>query len=50
MRAQVEKREGEATNKEENNKIKWFNTDELKDLLMIEITRKVITSHLDEVV
>lgn len=46
----VEKWEGGATNREENYEIKWFNTDELKDLLMIDITRKVITSHLDELV
>ena len=46
----IEKWEGEPTNKEENYEIKWFITDELKNLLMVEITRKVITSHLDELV
>jgi len=46
----VEKWEGEATNREENYEIKWFNIDDLKDLLMIDITRKVIKSHLDELV
>lgn len=46
----VEKWEGEATNREEHVEIKWFNADELTDLRIIDITRKVITSYLDELI
>ncbi len=44
----VEQWEGEPTNLEENSEIRWFTYNEMDEISMVDITRTVITSHLDE--